>query len=1764
MDLLSGSSGCAAGALRASGGVAGESHAVMRGLEVRSGMQRGISWAFKLVLGLFLVVFSLGNEAVGQTLDYGDRNIFPSASSTANSALRIGATVDAESSATTNSTATGDNITGTDDEDGVTLPASVVVGSSGSIVVNVTNTRGATAYLNVWIDWNNNGTLTDSGEQVATNTTIANGTSNSNRTITFTVPSSATPGNVGVRVRLTSVSSPGPDGTDGIGEVEDHMLTVVPAFSFVVVNYSNNTISRFNGGDGAMLLNSGLTGLSSPNYLYRLSDNTFLVANGSSNSVTKYNGATGEFLGTLVSGLSFPYQMAVAPDGNIYIANQNGSTVSRFNQTTGASGGVVISNISSPSGVGFDSAGQLYVTQNISGGSLRRYNTSGVLQATISTWPSGEYPRGLAWGPDGRLYVNVRVNSGSTGRVDAISFPSNTRTTFVNMDAGSNPYTGIKWGPDGNLYVVDFDESEVHVYTPEGALLRTVTSTLSGPHAVAFTDISPSSLDFGDYAGFASASSTWSSSIRLGLESDTETASRANDYANGDDIDDIDDEDGVTLPAVLYAGSTGSVTIKRLNTSGSTVYLNGWIDFNNNGVLTDSGEQIIANQTVSNGTNGTNQTYTFNVPAAAVAGNVGARFRITSTSNPGPTGNSGNGEVEDYVVEVMGGNTDFGDYSSFPSASSTVNSLLRIGDLVDGEAVATTNATATGDDITGSDDEDGVTVPASLAQGASSSLTVNVTNTTGAAAYLNAWVDFNRNGVLTDAGEQIASNIVVATGSSNSNRTLSFTVPSNASQGTAGVRVRLTSVASPGSDGLDGSGEVEDYVTTISCAGVEVATQTLDAGTVGTPYSFTLSATGGVGPYTWSLVSGSLPAGLSLSSAGVVSGTPSAVTTGASGASFVLKAANSAGCQTSLTFTLRICPVILLSPTTLPNGAMTQAYSQTITSSNGAAPHVYAVSSGSLPAGLSLNPSTGVISGTPTSSAAQTFTLSSTDANGCMGSRSYTVTPAQSHDFGDHSALGSASSTVNSSLMMGESVDAEATATTNATATGDDTTGIDDEDGVTMPASLQPGTTVTVPVTVVNKTGSPAYLHAWIDFNNDGVMNNATIANGGERLETVRTIPAATTGLILRQYWTGLNNGVLVSDLTNNANYPNNPTGYDHRANFTAPVDWADNMGQRMRGWVYPPVTGGYTFWVSGDDETKLYLGTNETAASAVQIATVPGWSGSLEWTKYAEQKSVTINLEAGRAYYIEGIMKEAGGGDSLAAAWQLPNTSTGPVIIDGQYLAPWTDNQVFSGVQEVTFTVPMTAVPGTNRAVRFRLTDSATTTATGASGMGEVEDYAVTINAPPADYGDFNLFPSAGSEVSTALRIGALVDSDALPEPDAMATNDDVTGVDDEDGVTVPVTLTRGAASSITVNVTNTSGAVGYLNAWVDFNGNGTLTDAGEQIATNTAIATGTSNSNRTLSFTVPGTAVLGKIGVRVRLTSVVSPGPDGLDGIGEVEDYITTVACAAATVGPATLAGGTVGTAYNQTLAANGGTGPYGSWSITSGTLPAGLALNASTGVISGTPTTANGSGVSVTVRALDSFGCPATGTVAIKICPVITLTPTSLPASSAGATYSATVTASGSASAYVYTVSSGSLPSGLSLNASTGVISGTVMSSTAQTFTVTATDASGCAGSRAYTLHADLCCDQHRSWDVGSGYGGHGLFADAGFHRWCGTLQLSAFQRHTACGARPRLGRCDQWDAHGGGECHSDAERERFHRLRNECDTHDHRFRRGGELP
>ncbi len=143
---------------------------------------------------------------------------------------------------------------------------------------------------------------------------------------------------------------------------------------------------------------------------------------------------------------------------------------------------------------------------------------------------------------------------------------------------------------------------------------------------------------------------------------------------------------------------------------------------------------------------------------------------------------------------------------------------------------------------------------------------------------------------------------------------------------------------------------------------------------------------------------------------------------------------------------------------------------------------------------------------------------------------------------------------------------------------------------------------------------------------------------------------------LLREVYTNIPGGA-VSDLTNAPAFPANPSSSDLLTiSFEAPSNVADNYGQRVRGYLVPPASGDYTFWIASDDTSILYLSTDEDPAHKVRIASVNSWTNPRQWNKEINQQSAGIALTSGSRYYIEALQKDGGSGDNLAVRWQLPD----------------------------------------------------------------------------------------------------------------------------------------------------------------------------------------------------------------------------------------------------------------------------------------------------------------------------------------------------------------------------------------------------------------------------------------------------------------------------------------------------------------------------
>lgn len=306
------------------------------------------------------------------------------------------------------------------------------------------------------------------------------------------------------------------------------------------------------------------------------------------------------------------------------------------------------------------------------------------------------------------------------------------------------------------------------------------------------------------------------------------------------------------------------------------------------------------------------------------------------------------------------------------------------------------------------------------------------------------------------------------------------------------------------------------------------------------------------------------------------------------------------------------------------------------------------------------------------------------------------------------------------------------------------------------------------------------------------------------------------------------------------------------------------------------------------------------------------------------------------------------------------------------------------------------------------------------------------TVDLTGQDLGGRTLTPGVYCFASSAQLTGALT-LDALGNPNALFL------------FKIGSTLTTASGSSVAV-----------------INGGTSCNRVFWQVGSSATIGTGTSFAGDILALTsITLTTGANTSGRALARNGAVTLDTNNVNTCG-------VIVCPIITVNPATLPDGIVGTPYNQIVSATGGTAPY-TFSVSSGSLPTGLALNGTTGAITGTPTTAGTFTFTITAR--DANGCLGsrlyTVTIAAAGCPVITLNPATLPPGIVGSPYSQAVTATGGTAPYAYAISSGALPAGLTINAATGVISGTPTTPGLFNFTVQATATGGCVGARPYTL-------------------------------------------------------------------------------------------------
>lgn len=694
----------------------------------------------------------------------------------------------------------------------------------------------------------------------------------------------------------------------------------------------------------------------------------------------------------------------------------------------------------------------------------------------------------------------------------------------------------------------------------------------------------------------------------------------------------------------------------------------------------------------------------------------------------------------------------------------------------------------------------------------------------------------------------------------------------------------------------------------ISGGGLSIATASLPNGVAGAPYSATISAAGGTQPYTFSVASGFLPAGLALSPAGVLSGTP----TSSAIANFTVQVQDSSSPaqKVSATYTFTISGALAISTPGLSNGMVGSAYTTSLAAVGGVAPYTFSLLRGPLPAGLTIN-SGGTISGTPTTAGNSSFTVQVTDS----------TTPVQ-------------------------------TATARFS--------------ITIVAALQITTTVLPPAV-------------------NGQAYSATIAvTGGFPLYTFSLVGGSLPPLMTLEAFAG-NAGTLSA-----------PLGVGGSGTYTFEIQVTDSAGNTATAQLSITLNAGVTITT-----TSIPPGTVGAPYSTVFAAS----GGTPPYTYSITFGSLPAGLSLDPNGTVSGLPSAAG-----TTLFEIQaKDSSNPPLKSGSSVFLLT---ISPAVPPVPLAIITTNLPNGSVGSSY----SANITATGGTGP---YSFSITSGSLPAGL----VLSKAGlisGKPNSAITSTFTVQATDSSKPAQTAT------VGLSLTVTKPVPLVI-ATSSLADGVVNSP----YNDVVAASGGNAPYTfsilsgalPAGLTLDPSSGQISGTPSTSGTSSFKVqvqdsgnPAQTATATLSIAIK----AKPSPLAIN--------------------TKTLPGGTIASPYNANVSASGGVAPY-TFSILSGTLPQGLVIDPSSGQLSGTPLAAGSSSFTVEVQDSESPAQTATASLSITIAPQkLVISSGAAPAGEVGYSYEFGASASGGTAPYTFTIVSGSLPAGLTLDPVLGQISGT----------------------------------------------------------------------------------------------------------------------------
>ena len=756
---------------------------------------------------------------------------------------------------------------------------------------------------------------------------------------------------------------------------------------------------------------------------------------------------------------------------------------------------------------------------------------------------------------------------------------------------------------------------------------------------------------------------------------------------------------------------------------------------------------------------------------------------------------------------------------------------LHLGSLFDPEVDGQPNATSTGDGA----DEDGVTLPFSFITGLNSNLTVNASG----AGVLNAWLDFNRDGDWSDAGEQIFSNTAVVAG----NNALTVAVPVGASIGTSFARFRISTASGLGITGSATDGEVEDYQVQILNRAISINDVTSAEGNAGTTtFTFTVSLNTPAGPggVSFDIATQDNTATTANNDYVPISLTGQVIAEGLTMYTFNVTVNGDLTVEANEAFFVNLTNVVGAGVADAQGtGTINNDDSATLTLADGVAQNegnagttMYVFSatlSGSVQGGFQANYTTN--NGTAT-----TADNDYTDNDGAL---SYAGTNGETKFItvlanGDIKVELDETFTANLNSISGTSgVQMAAITITGSPQTGTITN--DDAAMVAIAANVTQAENLTPQVFSVTLS-NPVDVPVNVQF---------STADG-----------TATTG---DNDYTGITNQVVTFPIGSTATQTvnvgiTNDNKVENNEVYNVALNSLSSSGRNV---TFGTISR--TGTISNDDAAVVTL----TPAGGVSI--FEGNSGQTPFVFTATlnnpvQGGFTLPYTTtdGTATTANSDYVDNDGTLTFAGTMNEPQFIT--VNVNGDLIVE----------NDETFTVTLGSITGAPAGVT-----TAGSPKTGTILNDEV-DYGDT---PDPTYPTLIASNGAGHKAQFGVYLGAAIDGDANGQPTGTANGDDTDAEgDDDDGVILPSVLVINNSANVTI----TASVSGVLNAWVDFNLNGTWESPSEQIFTNTILVAG----SNMLTFAVPAGATPGMTFARFRYGNP-NLTPTGIDNTGEVEDY-------------------------------------------------------------------------------------------------------------------------------------------------------------------------------------------------------------------------------------------------------------------------------------